>query len=282
MPSSLLPRKSTQQVRVGKILVGGDAPIVVQSMTNTDTADVDATVRQVIELAEAGSEIVRITVNNDDAAKAVPVIRTRLDMAHCSVPLVGDFHYNGHTLLQEYSDCADVLDKYRINPGNVGQGEKRDIRFCQMIEQACLRNKPVRIGVNWGYIDPQLLARKLDKNAALASPRSLETVTREALVDSALNSAELAQREGLRPDQIILSAKVSAVPELVAVYRQLAERSNLALHLGLTEAGMADKGVVSSTAGLVLLLHEGIGDTIRISYANDPVYEVEDGLEMLY
>ena len=172
MPSSLLPRKSTQQVRVGKILVGGDAPIVVQSMTNTDTADVDATVRQVIELAEAGSEIVRITVNNDDAAKAVPVIRTRLDMAHCSVPLVGDFHYNGHTLLQAYSDCADVLDKYRINPGNVGQGEKRDIRFCQMIEQACLRNKPVRIGVNWGSLDPQLLARKLDKNAALASPEN--------------------------------------------------------------------------------------------------------------
>ena len=270
MPSTSLPRKSTHQVRVGKILIGGDAPVVVQSMTNTDTADVEATVRQVIELAEAGSEIVRITVNNDAAAKAVPVIRSRLDTAGCSVPLVGDFHYNGHTLLQEYSDCADVLDKYRINPGNVGQGEKRDIRFCQMIEQACIRNKPVRIGVNWGSLDPQLLARKLDENAALNSPRSLEAVTREALVDSAVNSADLAQREGLRPDQIILSAKVSAVPELVAVYRQLAERSDLALHLGLTEAGMADKGVVSSTAGLVLLLHEGIGDTIRVSLTPQP------------
>jgi (E)-4-hydroxy-3-methylbut-2-enyl-diphosphate synthase len=239
-------------------------------MTNTDTANVGATVRQVIALAEAGSEIVRITVNNEAAARAVPKIRKQLDSALCPVPLVGDFHYNGHTLLQEFSDCADALDKYRINPGNVGQGEKRDARFCQMVEQACLRNKPVRIGVNWGSLDPQLLARKLDENAALATPRSLEVVTREALVDSAINSAALAQREGLRPDQIILSAKVSAVPELVEVYRQLAERSDLALHLGLTEAGMADKGIVSSTAGLALLLHMGIGDTIRVSLTPQP------------
>ena len=270
MQQTSISRRPTQQVRVGHVLVGGNAPIVVQSMTNTDTADVDATVRQVIALAEAGSEIVRITVNNEAAARAVPKIREKLDSARCPVPLVGDFHYNGHTLLQDFSDCADALDKYRINPGNVGQGEKRDARFCQMIEQACRRNKPVRIGVNWGSLDPQLLARKLDQNAALAAPSSLEAVTREALVDSAINSASLAQREGLRPDQIILSAKVSAVPELVAVYRQLAERSDLALHLGLTEAGMADKGVVSSTAGLALLLHMGIGDTIRVSLTPQP------------
>ena len=270
MQQTSIIRRPTSQVRVGNVLVGGDAPIVVQSMTNTDTANVGATVRQVIALAEAGSEIVRITVNNEAAARAVPEIRKQLDSALCPVPLVGDFHYNGHTLLQEFSDCADALDKYRINPGNVGQGEKRDARFCQMVEQACLRNKPVRIGVNWGSLDPQLLARKLDENAALATPRSLEVVTREALVDSAINSAALAQREGLRPDQIILSAKVSAVPELVEVYRQLAERSDLALHLGLTEAGMADKGIVSSTAGLALLLHMGIGDTIRVSLTPQP------------
>ena len=270
MQQTSIIRRPTSQVRVGNVLVGGDAPIVVQSMTNTDTANVGATVRQVIALAEAGSEIVRITVNNEAAARAVPKIRKQLDSALCPVPLVGDFHYNGHTLLQEFSDCADALDKYRINPGNVGQGEKRDARFCQMVEQACLRNKPVRIGVNWGSLDPQLLARKLDENAALATPRSLEVVTREALVDSAINSAALAQREGLRPDQIILSAKVSAVPELVEVYRQLAERSDLALHLGLTEAGMADKGIVSSAAGLALLLHMGIGDTIRVSLTPQP------------
>ena len=270
MQQTSIIRSPTSQVRDGHVLVGGDAPIVVQSMTNTDTANVGATVRQVIALAEAGSEIVRITVNNEAAARAVPKIRKQLDSALCPVPLVGDFHYNGHTLLQEFSDCADALDKYRINPGNVGQGEKRDARFCQMVEQACLRNKPVRIGVNWGSLDPQLLARKLDENAALATPRSLEVVTREALVDSAINSAALAQREGLRPDQIILSAKVSAVPELVEVYRQLAERSDLALHLGLTEAGMADKGIVSSTAGLALLLHMGIGDTIRVSLTPQP------------
>ena len=270
MQQTSIIRRPTSQVQVGNVLVGGDAPIVVQSMTNTDTADVGATVRQVIALAEAGSEIVRITVNNEAAARAVPKIRKQLDSALCPVPLVGDFHYNGHTLLQEFSDCADALDKYRINPGNVGQGDKRDARFCQMVEQACLRNKPVRIGVNWGSLDPQLLAGKLNENAALATPRSLEVVTREALVDSAINSAALAQREGLRPDQIILSAKVSAVPELVEVYRQLAERSDLALHLGLTEAGMADKGIVSSTAGLALLLHMGIGDTIRVSLTPQP------------
>ncbi|HCK75627.1 MAG TPA: 4-hydroxy-3-methylbut-2-en-1-yl diphosphate synthase [Gammaproteobacteria bacterium] len=270
MQQTFISRRPTPQVRVGNVLVGGDAPVVVQSMTNTDTADVDATVRQVIALAETGSEIVRITVNNEAAARAVPKIRQKLDSARCPVPLVGDFHYNGHTLLQEFSDCADALDKYRINPGNVGQGHKRDARFCQMVEQACLRDKPVRIGVNWGSLDPQLLAGKLDENASLSAPRPLAVVTREALVDSAINSAALAQREGLRPDQIILSAKVSAVPELVAVYRQLAERSDLALHLGLTEAGIADKGVVSSTAGLALLLHMGIGDTIRVSLTPQP------------
>ncbi len=263
-------RKTTHQVNVGGVLIGNDAPIVVQSMTNTDTADVESTARQVMELADAGSEIVRITVNTEAAARAVPEIHQRLRAQGYVVPLVGDFHYNGHTLLQTFSDCADALDKYRINPGNVGQGEKRDQRFCQMIEQACLRNKPVRIGVNWGSLDQQLLAKKLDENAASASPQPLSKITQEALVDSAINSAELAMREGLRPDQIILSAKVSAVRDLVTVYEALASRSKLALHLGLTEAGMGDKGVVSSTCGLALLLSQGIGDTIRVSLTPQP------------
>ena len=255
---------------MGNINIGGDSPIVVQSMTNTDTANIEATSRQIMDLADAGSEIVRITVNNELAARAVPVIRGRLQAQGYQVPLVGDFHYNGHTLLKEFDDCAEALDKYRINPGNVGQGDKRDARFCEMVEQACIRQKPIRIGVNWGSLDQQLLASKLDENAAKSNPRPLSLVTREALVDSAINSAELAQREGLKPNQIILSAKVSAVNELVGVYETLASRSTLPLHLGLTEAGMGDKGVVSSTAGLTLLLHQGIGDTIRVSLTPRP------------
>jgi len=270
MDEILIPRKLNHTVNVGGIRIGGNAPVVVQSMTNTDTANVEATSSQILELAEAGSEIVRITVDTQAAARAVPKIHHRLRSAGCDVPLVGDFHYNGHTLLRDVDDCADALDKYRINPGNVGKGQKRDTRFCQMIEQACRRNKPVRIGVNWGSLDQQLLAQKLDENAATKQPHSLEAITREALVDSALSSAALAQREGLEPSQIILSAKVSRVSDLIQVYRELSRRSDLALHLGLTEAGMGDKGVVSSTAALAILMHEGIGDTIRVSLTPQP------------
>jgi len=270
MDEILIPRKLNHTVNVGGIRIGGNAPVVVQSMTNTDTANVEATSSQILELAEAGSEIVRITVDTQAAARAVPKIHHRLRSAGCDVPLVGDFHYNGHTLLRDVDDCADALDKYRINPGNVGKGQKRDTRFCQMIEQACRRNKPVRIGVNWGSLDQQLLAQKLDENAATKQPHSLEAITREALVDSALSSAALAQREGLEPSQIILSAKVSRVSDLIHVYRELSRRSDLALHLGLTEAGMGDKGVVSSTAALAILMHEGIGDTIRVSLTPQP------------
>ncbi len=270
MDEILIPRKLNHTVNVGGIRIGGNFPVVVQSMTNTDTANVEATSSQILELAEAGSEIVRITVDTLAAARAVPKIHHRLRSAGCDVPLVGDFHYNGHTLLRDVDDCADALDKYRINPGNVGKGQKRDTRFCQMIEQACRRNKPVRIGVNWGSLDQQLLAQKLDENAATKQPHSLEAITREALVDSALSSAALAQREGLEPSQIILSAKVSRVSDLIHVYRELSRRSDLALHLGLTEAGMGDKGVVSSTAALAILMHEGIGDTIRVSLTPQP------------
>jgi len=270
MDEILIPRKLNHTVNVGGIRIGGNAPVVVQSMTNTDTANVEATSSQILELAEAGSEIVRITVDTQAAARAVPKIHHRLRSAGCDVPLVGDFHYNGHTLLRDVDDCADALDKYRINPGNVGKGQKRDTRFCQMIEQACRRNKPVRIGVNWGSLDQQLLAQKLDENAATKQPHSLEAITREALVDSALSSAALAQREGLEPSQIILSAKVSRVSDLIHVYRELSRRSDLALHLGLTEAGMGDKGVVSSTAALAILMHQGIGDTIRVSLTPQP------------
>ena len=270
MDEILIPRKLNHTVTVGGIRIGGNAPVVVQSMTNTETANVEATTRQILELAEAGSEIVRITVDTEAAARAVPKIHHRLRSTGCDVPLVGDFHYNGHTLLRDVGDCADALDKYRINPGNVGKGQKRDVRFCQMIEQACRRNKPVRIGVNWGSLDQQLLAQKLDENAATQQPLSLEAITREALVDSALSSAALAQREGLDSSQIILSAKVSRVSDLIQVYRELSRRSDLALHLGLTEAGMGDKGVVSSTAALAILMHEGIGDTIRVSLTPQP------------
>ena len=263
-------RRNSVQTKVGDVLIGGSAAVVVQSMTDTDTADAAATARQVLELAEAGSEVVRITINNSDAAAAVEDIRQRLDQAGCTVPLVGDFHYNGHKLLSEFPGCAQTLDKYRINPGNVGRGDRWDSQFRQMIELACQHQKPVRIGVNWGSLDQVLLARKLDENAALAQPKSLSEVTRDALIESALTSAEFAMQAGLPREAIILSCKVSKVQDLVAVYRNLAERTDLPLHLGLTEAGMGDKGVVSSTAALSILLQEGIGDTIRISLTPEP------------
>ena len=263
-------RRNSVQTKVGEVLIGGSAAVVVQSMTDTDTADAAATARQVLELAEAGSEVVRITINNSDAAAAVEDIRQRLDQAGCTVPLVGDFHYNGHKLLSEFPGCAQTLDKYRINPGNVGRGDRWDSQFRQMIELACQHQKPVRIGVNWGSLDQVLLARKLDENAALAQPKSLSEVTRDALIESALTSAEFAMQAGLPREAIILSCKVSKVQDLVAVYRNLAERTDLPLHLGLTEAGMGDKGVVSSTAALSILLQEGIGDTIRISLTPEP------------
>ena len=263
-------RRNSVQTKVGDVLIGGSAAVVVQSMTDTDTADAAATARQVLELAEAGSEVVRITINNSDAAAAVEDIRQRLDQAGCTVPLVGDFHYNGHKLLSEFPGCAQTLDKYRINPGNVGRGDRWDSLVRQMIELACQHQKPVRIGVNWGSLDQVLLARKLDENAALAQPKSLSEVTRDALIESALTSAEFAMQAGLPREAIILSCKVSKVQDLVAVYRNLAERTDLPLHLGLTEAGMGDKGVVSSTAALSILLQEGIGDTIRISLTPEP------------
>ena len=263
-------RRNSVQTKVGDVLIGGSAAVVVQSMTDTDTADAAATARQVLELAEAGSEVVRITINNSDAAAAVEDIRQRLDQAGCTVPLVGDFHYNGHKLLSEFPGCAQTLDKYRINPGNVGRGDRWDSQFRQMIKLACQHQKPVRIGVNWGSLDQVLLARKLDENAALAQPKSLSEVTRDALIESALTSAEFAMQAGLPREAIILSCKVSKVQDLVAVYRNLAERTDLPLHLGLTEAGMGDKGVVSSTAALSILLQEGIGDTIRISLTPEP------------
>ena len=263
-------RRNSVQTKVGDVLIGGSAAVVVQSMTDTDTADAAATARQVLELAEAGSEVVRITINNSDAAAAVEDIRQRLDQAGCTVPLVGDFHYNGHKLLSEFPGCAQTLDKYRINPGNVGRGDRWDSQFRQMIKLACQHQKPVRIGVNWGSLDQVLLARKLDENAALAQPKSLSEVTRDALIESALTSAEFAMQAGLPREAIILSCKVSKVQDLVAVYRNLAERTDLPLHLGLTEAGMGDKGVVSSSAALSILLQEGIGDTIRISLTPEP------------
>jgi len=263
-------RRNSVQTKVGDVLIGGSAAVVVQSMTDTDTADAAATARQVLELAEAGSEVVRITINNSGAAAAVEDIRQRLDQAGCTVPLVGDFHYNGHKLLSEFPGCAQTLDKYRINPGNVGRGDRWDSQFRQMIKLACQHQKPVRIGVNWGSLDQVLLARKLDENAALAQPKSLSEVTRDALIESALTSAEFAMQAGLPREAIILSCKVSKVQDLVAVYRNLAERTDLPLHLGLTEAGMGDKGVVSSTAALSILLQEGIGDTIRISLTPEP------------
>ena len=263
-------RRASVGVQVGPVKVGGGAPIVVQSMTNTDTVDAAATAAQAEALARAGSELVRITVNTPEAAAAVAEIRRRLDDLGCRVPLIGDFHYNGHRLLTEYPDCAKALDKYRINPGNVGFGKKRDTRFATMIEVAKDHGKPVRIGVNWGSLDGALLTRLMDENARRAEPRDARSVTHEALVRSALESAELAEELGLSRDHIILSCKVSGVQDLIAVYSMLAARTDHALHLGLTEAGMGSKGIVASTAGMAILLQQGIGDTIRVSLTPDP------------
>lgn len=263
-------RRKSVVVRVGEVAVGGDAPIVVQSMTNTDTADVPATVAQVATLAGAGSEMVRVTVNNDAAAQGVPRIVAELDDMGVHVPVIGDFHYNGHILLKKYPDCARALAKYRINPGNVSVGRKDDDNFRTMIEVAVNNNKPVRIGVNWGSLDQQLLARMMDENARREHPKDSRDIMMEAMVESALRSAELAEKYGLGHDHIILSAKVSGVQDLVDVYRSLASRCDYPLHLGLTEAGMGYKGVVASTAGLSVLLQEGIGDTIRVSLTPAP------------
>ena len=263
-------RRKSRQVRVGEVCLGGNAPIVVQSMTNTDTADVAATVRQAHELAGAGSELVRVTVNTAEAAAAVAEIRARLDGLKCTVPLVGDFHFNGHKLLAQFPECARALAKYRINPGNVGRGAKRDEQFATMIEAACRYQKPVRIGVNWGSLDQDLLARMMDENAHRPDPRPSEEVTREALIVSALDSATRAEALGLPGDRIVLSCKVSGVQDLVAVYRELARRCDYPLHLGLTEAGMGSKGIVASTAAMAVLLQEGIGDTIRVSLTPEP------------
>jgi (E)-4-hydroxy-3-methylbut-2-enyl-diphosphate synthase len=263
-------RRGSRQVRVGHVAIGGGAPIVVQSMTNTDTADVAATVRQVTELARAGSELVRVTVNNAEAAAAVPVIRERLEAQGVDVPLVGDFHFNGHRLLAQHPACAQALAKLRINPGNVGRGARRDEQFATLIEFACRYGKPVRIGVNWGSLDPELLARMMDENARSAEPQDAAVVTRAALVASALESAHQAEALGLPHDAIVLSCKVSGVQDLISVYRDLAARCDHPLHLGLTEAGMGSKGIVASTAALAVLLQEGIGDTIRISLTPEP------------
>ena len=263
-------RRSSVGVRIGPVQVGGGAPIVVQSMTDTDTADVAGTVAQVESLARSGSELVRITVNTLEAARAVPAIRERLDSNGCRVPLVGDFHYNGHRLLTKVRECAEALAKYRINPGNVGFGAKRDTQFATMIEKAMEHGRPVRIGVNWGSLDQALLSRLMDENAVSAAPRDAAAVTREALVRSTLDSALEAERMGLPRDRIVLSCKVSAVQDLIAVYSDLAARSDHALHLGLTEAGMGSKGIVASTAGMGILLQHGIGDTIRVSLTPEP------------
>lgn len=263
-------RRKTRQAVIGGVRLGSDAPIVIQSMTNTDTADVLATAMQIAELARAGSELVRITVNNEEAARAVPQIRERLLQLNMDVPLVGDFHYNGHRLLAAYPACAEALAKFRINPGNVGQGSRRDPQFAAIIEMACKYDKPVRIGVNWGSLDQSVLARIMDANAARREPLDAGAVMREALVVSALESAAKAEEYGLAGDKIVLSAKVSSVQDLIAVYRDLARRCDYPLHLGLTEAGMGSKGVVASTAALAVLLQEGIGDTIRISLTPEP------------
>ena len=260
----------TVGVKVGHIQIGGGAPVVVQSMTNTDTVDIEATTRQVIQLADAGSELVRITVNTQEAAAAVAVIRDKLDQQNCSVPLIGDFHFNGHKLLEAHPECAEALGKFRINPGNVGRGSKRDSQFAQMIEFACRYQTPVRIGVNWGSLDQAVLTRLLDENAQLDSPAELPQVMQEAVITSALESAEQAVSLGLTADRIVLSCKMSGVQELISVYQKLATRCQFALHLGLTEAGMGSKGIVSSTAALAVLLQQGIGDTIRISLTPKP------------
>jgi len=274
IPSGPQARRFSRKVLIAngerKVWVGGDAPVLVQSMTNTDTADAVGTAIQIKELARAGSEIVRLTVDRPEAAAAVPYLREQLDRMGIDVPLVGDFHYNGHTLLRDYPDCAKALSKYRINPGNVGQGAKRDSQFAQMIEVAAQYDKPVRIGVNWGSLDQSLLARIMDENAARAQPWSAQAVMYEALITSAIDNAVRAEELGLARDKIILSCKVSGVQDLIAVYRELARRCDYPLHLGLTEAGMGSKGIVASTAALSVLLQEGIGDTIRISLTPEP------------
>jgi (E)-4-hydroxy-3-methylbut-2-enyl-diphosphate synthase len=267
---SIQSRKHTQQVLVGNVKVGGGAPIVVQSMTNTDTADVAASVQQIIELSTAGSEIVRVTVNTEEAAKAVPEIVNLLAQKGFLVPIVGDFHFNGHKLLEKYPDCAQALSKYRINPGNVGKGKARDPQFQQMIELACRYDKPVRIGVNGGSLDPLVLTRLLDENRQLANPRNLQAVTREAIIQSALESATKAQELGLAKNKITLSCKISNVQELINIYEDLSSRCDYALHLGLTEAGMGSKGMVASAAALGVLIQQGIGDTIRVSLTPEP------------
>ncbi|HTK13134.1 MAG TPA: flavodoxin-dependent (E)-4-hydroxy-3-methylbut-2-enyl-diphosphate synthase [Xanthobacteraceae bacterium] len=271
IPAAAPPKRHrTVQVSVGGVLIGGDAPTVVQSMTNTDTADIEGTARQVAALARAGSEIVRITVDRDEAAAAVPHIRDRLAAMNVPVPLVGDFHYIGHKLLADHPACAEALDKYRINPGNVGFKDKKDRQFSAIVETAIRYNKPVRIGANWGSLDQELLTALMDENSRSATPRDARDVTREAMVQSALLSAARAEEIGLPKNRIILSAKVSAVQDLIAVYREMARRSDYALHLGLTEAGMGSKGIVASAAGIGVLLQEGIGDTIRISLTPEP------------
>ncbi|MCU7946451.1 MAG: (E)-4-hydroxy-3-methylbut-2-enyl-diphosphate synthase, partial [Candidatus Thiodiazotropha sp. (ex Cardiolucina cf. quadrata)] len=263
-------RHKTCGVLVNGVQIGGGAPVVVQSMTNTDTADVVSTSEQIVALAGAGSELVRITVNNEAAARAVPLIRDRLEQVGLNVPLIGDFHFNGHRLLSDFPDCAEALAKYRINPGNVGSGEKRDSQFASMIEIACRREKPVRIGVNWGSLDKGLVARLMDENACSTSPLDSDQMIREVMVVSALESAQRAMEVGLPADRIVLSCKMSGVQELISVYRELAKRCDYALHLGLTEAGMGSKGIVASSAALAVLLQEGIGDTIRISLTPEP------------
>ena len=264
------PRRTAAQVQIGSIKVGGNAPIVVQSMTNTDTADIEGTAQQVKALARAGSELVRITVNSSEAAAAVAPIRERLEQMGVSVPLIGDFHFNGHKLLREQPGCAEALAKYRINPGNVGRGSKRDPQFAEMIETACRYGKPVRIGVNWGSLDQDLLTRLMDENSARAEPLTAQQVMRNAVVLSALESAQRAEELGMAHDRIILSAKVSGVQDLIAIYQNLASRCDYPLHLGLTEAGMGSKGIVASTAGMSVLLQQGVGDTIRVSLTPDP------------
>ena len=258
------------RVDVSGVIIGGGAPIVVQSMTNTDTVDIAATVAQIKQLYEAGSELVRITVNNDAAARAVPHIIDQLDAQDCRVPVIGDFHFNGHKLLARHDACARTLAKYRINPGNVGHGKKRDKQFSDVIEIACRHDKPVRIGVNWGSLDQQLLANMLTRNANLADPLSLSTINRQAVIESALGSAAFAEDIGLPADHIVISCKMSRVPDLVDVYQTLAERCRYALHLGLTEAGMGDPGVIASSTALAILLNQGIGDTIRVSLTPEP------------
>ena len=283
MPKSA--RKNTHSVMVGNVKVGGGAPIVIQSMTNTDTTDIASTVKQIMELSDAGSELVRITVNNEEAAQAVPAIRNELNRKGYPVPIVGDFHFNGHKLLEKYPDCAAALDKYRINPGNVGKGKKRDPQFAQMIEFACQYDKPVRIGVNGGSLDQSVLTRLLDENRLKEIPDELAVVTRRAIITSALESAQQAEALGLGADKIILSCKMSNVQDLISVYQTLSEECSYALHLGLTEAGMGTKGVVSSASALSVLMQQGIGDTIRISLTPEPggarTQEVYVGQEIL-